>query len=131
FVCHNSRWSFARACHHRQRPGNLAIPACERVQSRPAVAIAVAVVAAANDVQQPARGPAVGAVVDGEQPAERIEAARVRVPETGRPALEPGPVEPAAVETSPFAAPRKSRAIRADDLVINPGILAESEVDPA
>ena len=78
----------AGAGDHPQRAGQLAVPGGERVQSLAAVAEAVTVVAAVDDVQQAAGRARVGIVVDGEQPPEHVERHVERVPEPGGDPLE-------------------------------------------
>src|SRR5579863_1000854 len=82
FVAYNPRRRLAGAGDHGKRSGDFPVPACEGMQPRPSVAETIAIVAARDDVHQPAGWAAVGVVIDGEQTAEGVEAARVRIPET-------------------------------------------------
>ena len=101
------------------------------MQPLAAVAEPVAVVAAVDDVQQPARGPRVGVVVDGEEPAEGVERQVERVPEAGGDALEPRAVGPAAIDVAPLAAAGERRPVAADQPIVGPQVLAQAEVDVA
>lgn len=131
FIRDDPRRSFPRPRDHWQRAGNLAVPRGEGMRPAAAVAEAVAVIAPFDDVQQPAGGAAVGIVVDGEEPPEGIDAARMRIPEAGCPPLQLRPIGPTAIDVSPFATAGKRHAIAADDFVIGTQNSAQAEVHPA
>ena len=101
------------------------------MQSLAAVAEPVAVIASRNHVQQPTRRTAVRVVVHGEEPPERIEAARVRIPKPGRDLAQLRAIQPATINVPPLAPTAECRAVRTDDLVIGSEVLAEPEVHPA
>lgn len=131
FVGHDAGGGFAGPRDHRQRAGNLAVPRREGVQTFAAVAEAVAVIASSNHMQQAARRATVGIVVHSEEPSERIEAARVRIPKPGRDLAQLRTIQPAPINVATLAAPAERRAVRTDDLVVGPQIFAEPEVHPA
>ena len=101
------------------------------MQSLAAVAKAVTVVAAVDDVQQAAGRARVGIVVHREQPPEHVERHVERVPEPGGDSLELGPVGLAAVDVAPFAAAGERCPIVADQPVIGTQVLAQAEIDLA
>ena len=73
-VSEETAGSLARPGQHGQGSGNLTVPRGEGMQSLAAIAKSIAEIATANGVHQPARGPAVGIVIDGKQMTERIDA---------------------------------------------------------
>ena len=119
----------AGAGDHAQRAGQLAVPGGERVQALAAVAKPIAVIAAVDDVQEPARRARIGVVVHREQPAERVERHVERVPEPGGDPLELRAVGPASVDVASFAAAGKRRPVAADQPIIGTEVLAQAEVD--
>ncbi len=78
-----ARRRLARAGDHRQHAGQIAVPGGQGVEAAPAVAEAVAVVAALHDMEQPAGWPRIGVIVHGEESAKRIERLVERIPEAG------------------------------------------------
>ena len=115
----------------RQRAGQLAVPGLEGMRALAAVAEAVAVIAAGNDVQQPARAAGVGVVVHGEQPAEGVEAVMERVPEAGGDADQ---LRCRRAGSEKCCRPRRRRergAVAADQLVRCAEVLAHAEVQIA
>src|SRR6516162_2477586 len=93
------------------------MPGIKRMRALASIAEAVAIVASLDDMQQAARRPRIGIVVDREEPAIRIEATLKRVPKTGGEPLDVAPVRLAAEHVAPFAAAGEAAAVAADQLV--------------
>ena len=92
------------------------------------IAETVAVIAARNQVQQPAGRPVVGVIIDGEHPAESIDARGVRIPESSRPQGQVAAVRSATKDASAFAAPRMTSPIGADQSIVEPHILSQADI---
>ena len=63
-ISHDARRRFAGRRGHRQRARQFAVPSDERMQTGAAIAEAVSIIAARHDVQQAARRPRIGIVID-------------------------------------------------------------------
>src|SRR5579884_2019296 len=127
FVAEYFARRFAGAAHHRQRARQLPVPGLERVPARAAIAELVAVVAASNDMNEPAWRHGVGIVIHSEDAAEYIAADAEWVPEAGRHAPQLLPLSGTPEDAPAFAASYQCGAVGADQLVRCPQVLAESE----
>ena len=96
-----------------------------------AVAELEAVIAAFDDVKQPARRRRVRIVVDDEQPAEDVATRAEWIPEPGRDATEFLAVGRAVKDVAAFAAAGESRAVGTGELVRLAEVLADAEVEVA
>ena len=122
---------FAGAGGHREGAGQLAVPGLERMPPAAAIAKLIAVVTGGNDIDQPARRPAVGIVVNGEQSPLWIDAEPKGIPKAGGDPFEMVSFGGAAKHGSPLPFPRPARAVSSREFVGDAEVLAQADDEAA
>ena len=122
---------FAGAGGHRERARQFAVPGLKRMPPAAAIAKLIAIVAGGNDFDQPAGGPAVGVVVNGEQAAVGIESKSKWIPKPGGDPFEMVSFGRGAKNGSPLPFPRPARSVGSREFVGDAEVLSQADDEAA